>query len=171
MLLALAGDLSAAAAHQPVGCAFNDRLAHEIISHRDCGWFDASGQPHLRAKYWKRLVFERGGLASVSFGGWFYLFDRKGRSAPVMTLDNWAEGFSDGLARSERGGKIGYIDRTLRLVIPARYDGALPFSHGVAAVCRGCTVDRSDEHWSYEGGQWFCIDRGGRESRRKGNNC
>jgi hypothetical protein len=83
--------------------------------------------------------------------------------APVMVYDNGPDEFPDSLARSPVGQKVGYIDRRLRLVIPAKYDGAFPFQHGVAVVCLGCTVVSDGDHSWYEGGAWGCIDRRGRE--------
>jgi hypothetical protein len=98
------------------------------------------------------------GLASIYVDQW-YKVRRDGGAAPVMTVDNWAEPFSDGRARSQVGGKIGYIDRYLKLVVPARYDGAFPFERGVAVVCVGCKLVSDGEHTHYEGGMWGCIDR------------
>jgi hypothetical protein len=80
-----------------------------------------------------------------------------------MMMDNWAEPFADGLARSPVGGKIGFIDRNLALVISARYDGAFPFEHGWAAVCTDCKLASDGEHSSYVGGRWGCIDPHGHE--------
>jgi hypothetical protein len=80
-----------------------------------------------------------------------------------MAMDNWAEPFAEGLARSPVGGKIGFINRDLALVIPARYDGALPFEDGWAEVCIGCKLTSHGEHSSYEGGRWVCVDRHGHE--------
>ena len=83
------------------------------------------------------------------------------------SMDNGPDYFEDGLARSRVGGKIGYIDRKLNLVIPATYDGAYPFKDGVAVVCTACTIDydrtvaEGERSW-YEGGQWGRIDRRGR---------
>ena len=65
------------------------------------------------------------------------------------------------------GGKIGYINRKLNLVIPATYDGAYPFRDGVAVVCTACTIEydrtvtEGERSW-YAGGQWGRIDRRGR---------
>ena len=82
-------------------------------------------------------------------------------------MDNGPDYFEDGLARSRIGGKVGYIDRKLNLVIPATYDGAYPFKDGVAVVCTACTyvsdstATEGERGW-YEGGQWGRIDRSGR---------
>src|SRR4029077_3739959 len=97
-------------------------------------WSDAAGHLHLKREHLLALGFDQYGLASVYIGGWYYV-RRDGRLAPVMMMDNWAESFADGLARSPVGSKIGFIDRKLALVVPARYDGAFPFEHGWAAAC------------------------------------
>ena len=97
---------------------------------------------------------------------WFYV--RRGViPVPVESMDNGPDYFEDGLARSRVGGKIGYIDRKLNLVIPATYDGAYPFRDGVAVVCTACTyvsdptATEGERGW-YRGGQWGRIDRRGR---------
>jgi hypothetical protein len=172
LLLALSGDSTMAdPEHQPVSCAYDDRTDHGIAFHEDCGWIDAGGRPHVKPKYWRRFAFDRHGLIAVRLGNDWYWFDRSGRWSQTMLYDTWAEDFSDGLVRSPRGGKIGFVDRSLRLVIPARYDGALPFDGGVAEACIGCRLVQHGEHWMYEGGAWFCIDPRGRERRREGDNC
>ncbi len=126
----------------------------------------ATGAVRLDVQRLRDLDFDRYGLASLAAGdrGLFYV-NRAGRTAPVALMDGWAEDFSDGLARSPRGAKTGFIDRSLRLAIPARYDGAYPFEHGRAAVCLGCKVSAPDrEGYTFlKGGRWGCIDTDGRE--------
>ena len=84
------------------------------------------GRPRLKRSYSARLRYDRDGLASVMlFNGtdtrkyqWFYV--RRGViPVPVESMDNGPDYFEDGLARARVGGKIGYIDRKLNLVIPA----------------------------------------------------
>jgi hypothetical protein len=152
-------------------CAFSDRVSREIEAPSDCGWIDKNGSAHIKPRYWRRVAFDRHRLASIRVGGNWYWFNRSGRQAQTMLVDTWAEDFVNGRARSPRSGKIGYVDRTLRLVIPARYDGALPFDNGVAEVCKECSLVQMGEHWMYEGGDWFCIDPRGRERRRNGQHC
>ncbi|MEG3144599.1 WG repeat-containing protein [Sphingomonas sp. RT2P30] len=150
----------AAAGHKallrPCTYAFNV----DIGTFAHCARLDRTGRMSVRPFHLRRLAFDRHGLANIYVDGWYYV-RRDGRSAPVMTLDNGAEGFSDGLARSQRRGKIGYIDQRLGLVIARRYDGAYPFASGVATVCIGCEVKMRGEHGSYVGGRWGCIDRRG----------
>ena len=93
----------------------------------------------------------------------FHYVGRDGRMVPVITYDNGPDDFVEGRARTPVDGRIGYIDRTLRVVIPARYDMGFPFEHGRAVVCRGCVAKRQGEHAFMEGGLWGMIDRDGRE--------
>jgi hypothetical protein len=139
-----------------------------------CAATGPDGRPRLKRSYLARLRYDRHGLASVLlFGGtdkrkaqWFYV-RRSVIPVPVESMDNGPDYFEDGLARSRVGGKIGYIDRKLNLVIPATYDGAYPFKDGVAVVCTACTlafdrtVSEGERSW-YQGGQWGRIDRSGR---------
>jgi hypothetical protein len=161
--LALAANSSVAVEkHRVLPCTYSSRLDKDTLTHPGCAWRDASGRIHLSPTHLRRLDFDGSGLASVHIDGFYYV-RRDGRLAATMELDNWADPFVDGRARSQAHGKIGYIDRSLRLRIPARYDGAYPFDHGLAVVCRACTSRSHGEHGWYEGGVWGCIDRYGRE--------
>jgi hypothetical protein len=135
---------------------------------KQCAATGPDGRPRLKRSYLARLRY-RDGLASVLLfnetdkqnAQWFYV--RRGvMPVPVEKMDNGPDYFEDGLARARVGGKIGYIDRKLNLMIPAAYDGAYPFRDGVAVVCTACTIAGDGEHSWYVGGQWGRIDRTGR---------
>jgi hypothetical protein len=147
-------------------CAYVPRTSDDMETFPACASFAPSGALRLRPQTMAQLRFVDG-LASVAVGKLFYYVARDGRSAPVARVDDAPALFHDGLATSPRrvGGhyKVGYIDRGLNLVIPARYDGGLDFSDGRAQVCRGCTVDRDGEMAEMQGGLWGCIDTHGRE--------
>jgi hypothetical protein len=149
--------------HADYSCAYSSKAKDDVLHSDHCAWSDAAGHIHLKRQHRLALDFDRDGLASVNIGGGWRYVSRDGRLAPVMTMDNGAEPFADGLARSPVGDKIGFINRNLVLVIPARYDGALPFDHGRAEVCIACKLTSDGEHSSYEGGRWACIDRHGQE--------
>jgi hypothetical protein len=143
-------------------CTYSPKAKGDVVNPEHCAWSDAAGHIHLKREHLLALDFDRHGLASVHIDdGWYYV-RRDGRLAPVMMRDNWAESFVDGLARSPVAGKIGFINRHLELVIPARYDGALPFRHGRAEVCIDCKLTSEGEHSWYVGGRWGCIDHHGR---------
>jgi hypothetical protein len=144
-------------------CTYAAKTGGDVLHFEHCARTDPAGHPRLERKHLLALEFDRHGLAGVNIGdGWYYV-RRDGRFAAVMKMDNWAESFADGLARSPVAGKIGFINRNLALAIPARYDGALPFEHGWAEVCIDCKLVSHGEHSWYEGGRWACIDRLGRE--------
>ena len=146
-------------------CTYSAKAKGDVLQFERCAWSDGSGHIHLKREHRLALDFDRYGLARVNIGGGWYYVGRDSRLAPVMTMDNWAEPFADGLARSHVGNKIGFINRNLVLVIPPRYDGALPFEHGWAEVCIDCKLASQGEHSWYEGGRWGCIDRRGHERK------
>ena len=78
---------------------------------------------------------------------------------PFMTMDNGAEPFATkASARSPLAARSASSTAIWTLVIPARYDGALPFEHAGAEVCIDCKLVSHGEHSSFEGGRWACID-------------
>ncbi|MGY8634027.1 WG repeat-containing protein [Bradyrhizobium sp. 14AA] len=168
VLLAFAtGPVAADDRNGDVSPAFFDCWEPELDI-KQCATIGPDGRPRLTSSYLSRLQFAPDGLARVLLygagkkkGQWFYV-RRGGPLVPVETYDNGADDFVDGLARSRVGGKIGYIDRNLDLVIPAIYDGAYPFEKGVAVVCVACALVSDGAHHWYEGGQWGRIDPMGR---------
>lgn len=54
-------------------------------------------------------------------------------------------GFTDGLARVRQNGKYGFIDKTGKLIIPAKFESAEPFSEGFAAVMLNGKVSYIDK--------------------------
>ncbi|MDQ1093930.1 hypothetical protein QE400_003343 [Xanthomonas sacchari] len=125
----------------------------------------ADGRLALTPQALRRLHFDRDGLALLSVGARFYYVRADGRSLPVITWDNAADGFTEGLTRGIVDGRIGFYDRQLREVIAPVHDFAWPFEHGVAQVCDGCRAGTpdADGHTSMQGGRWYSIDRHNRE--------
>jgi hypothetical protein len=163
MILALAAVHSMG--HDPaanmLACTYSSRLDNDTLTHERCAWEDRRGRMHVSTSHLRRLDYDRFGLSAIFIGQWYYV-RRDGRVAPTMGFDNWADDFHDGLARSLVNGKIGYIDRSLTLRIPAKYNGAGEFTRGFAPVCLGCTLQSGHEDTWYEGGVWGCIDLTGR---------
>lgn len=143
-----------------VQCTYSSRREKELTVAADC----ARRTPELafNPARLSDFIFNRG-LAEVNIGGGWHYVRPNGGSAPMMTFDNWADEFHSDRARSEVAGKIGYIDRSLRLALPRIYDGAFPFENGRAVVCFGCVKGTDGDHSFYAGGQWACIDPRGRE--------
>jgi hypothetical protein len=110
----------------------------------------------------KALAFDKHGVAAMIVDDAFYYVARSGRAARALPFDNGPDEFVEGLARTIRGGKVGYIDRRLREAIPPDWDFAFPFRNGVAVVCTGCRERKEGEHSLVAGGKWGYIDRAGR---------
>ena len=136
------------------------------------GWSDfgpctriTSGQRWVKAEHLRALSFDKHGVAAVWIKGFkgFYYVGRDGHMVPVVSYDNAPDDFTEERARTQVDGKIGYIDRKLRVVIAPRYDWGFPFEGGKAVVCSGCAQKSNGEHWFVEGGMWGVVDRNGRE--------
>jgi len=145
------------AATSQVACALIDEPQGEI---ERCARVTADGTWRVSPEVLARLHFDRDGLAGVVVDGFAYV-RRDGRALGVATMDNGPDYFSEGLVRFRQGAHLGYADRRLKVVIPAQYDGALPFHHGRASVCIGCRTVRVGEHSEYQGGRNLCLDHRG----------
>jgi hypothetical protein len=90
------------------------------------------------------------GLAGVRLNGKVAYIDELGRV--VLRLDKAvdARAFSDGLAEVSDGNLWGYIDRSGTFVIKPQFRWTMPFSEGIASVCKSVDSD------------WYTIDRTGR---------
>ncbi|MEO6391490.1 MAG: WG repeat-containing protein [Pyrinomonadaceae bacterium] len=124
-----------------------------VMAERDYAFIDRTGKLHFEGKY--RLMdyyFAEGLLAAVTTGAdprGVYL-DRDGRE--VLNIPAWNERtalqhseadqswrqldapFQEGLAPYHSYNKIGFIDRTGKIVIPAQFRGTRGFAGGMAPV-------------------------------------
>lgn len=136
------------------------------VEWHDSGAAFRNGQLEVSREHLKRMDFSENGLAQVIVPGkgWFYI-KRNGKPLAVITFDNGADYFAEGLTRSKIDGKIAYFDTTFRQVIPPKYDWGWPFEDGKALVCNGCRESPRDSegHSQLVGGQWGFIDRTGKE--------
>ena len=140
--------------------------------------------PHLNFK--SRVLPFSDGLALVQTDKHLGYINREGKwvlggdgGVPLPEGADSFESFSEGRAKFRLNGRIGFIDTSGKVVIPAdRYYGALPFSDGLAAV--NDNRDIREENWCYidrdgkvaipgpwpavgvfaEGVAWVCMDRG-----------
>jgi hypothetical protein len=161
-LCLLAG--SAYAGAESFDCAYQARGAQEVGQHRNCG-VRADGSITVSAQTIQRLRFDRHGLASIAVGRQHYYVKRDGTVLPVITFDNGADDFAEGLTRSLIHGKMAYYDRSFKQVIGPTYDWGWPFNNGRALVCTGCSrlPPDSDGHTAFGGGLWGYINRKGEE--------
>ena len=97
-----------------------------------------------------------------------YFVNRQGKTAPAFQFDNGPDYVVEGMARTVKNGKVGFVNTQLDRVVPPVWDFASPFEHGVAAVCTGCVstpISPGDEHKKMTGGKWGYI----RQTRK--NSC
>lgn len=141
-----------------------------FVSLGDCANGKADGSFAIKRSARRRLQFRSDGLAAVGIREHGYAYVRRdGYALVVHTFDNGPDDFADGLVRVKIGKKTGYANASLALVIPADYDGALPFDRGRARACIGCTSVSDGEHSWYVGGQDVCLDSAG--ARRPSEEC
>jgi hypothetical protein len=101
------------------------------------------------------------GLSAILVGERIYFVNRAGNTAPALKFDNGPDYFVEGLARTVKDGKIGFVNTALEPVVAPVWDFAFPFSNGVAAVCSGCMA-AGGEHQLVTGGKWGYIDKRGK---------
>jgi len=143
----------------PLACDFTsfestaDKLSH-------CAARDANGNLKLRPDLLADIEAGAGVQTIHSDGRW--LFALEGKTLVALTYDNGADYFQEGLARTVQGGKIGFINPSLELVIPPIWDFAFPFENGYSVICTGCRQEPDGEHSSIVGGGWGYIDLRGK---------
>lgn len=154
---ACSGEAPASRAEWPLACRPFQPAEDEIPA---CARRDAGGEVVLRPG----VVAETEGPHTMWVEGQLLFALASGKTAPALPYDNGADYFVEGLARTPRDGKVGFVNAALQVVIPRQWDFAFPFEDGVARVCSGCSVVRKagDEYGTLEGGAWGWIDREGR---------
>jgi WG containing repeat len=162
---------SAGCAHvQTVDCSYvaraterNSTASEQQLQPRGpCATVRSDGSLVVQRYHVDDLYFLDGLAEILTPSGWYYVTP-SGRTAPVLTVDNGADTFSDGLTRTTRAGKVGFLDHNLSEVIPPAWDFAFPFENGFAVVCQGCQSHAVDaEHSELRGGSWGYINRVGK---------
>jgi hypothetical protein len=101
------------------------------------GYIDTTGKYVIPPQFDFAYDFSDG-MAQISTGGRGGYVDKSGRAFYLDPTINWRNDFSEGLAAvGHRQGKVGFIDKTGRVVIELIYDGAGKFSEGLAAIAIG----------------------------------
>jgi hypothetical protein len=151
-------------AAQALDCVYAARSTKggELASHAKCAEARDGKVTVLRA-HLAQMSFGTQGLESVLIGRQHYYVKPDGSTLPVLTYDNWADDFAEGLVRARVDGRIAYYDATFRQVIAPKYDFGWPFAGGRAQVCVGCSVAAPDDdgHSVVTGGDWGYIDKAG----------
>jgi hypothetical protein len=111
------------------------------------------------------VKFPNDGVGEALIDHQLYFVTPQGRTAPAKISDNGADYFVEGLARTVRNGKIGFVNIRLDEVIPPQWDFASSFDDGVAHVGVGGALHYRgwrDEHGRVVGTRWGIIDRSGK---------
>ena len=112
------------------------------------------------------MAFGPEGLGSIVVDNrGLYFVTRQGKTTPALMFDNGPDYVVEGLARTVKNGKVGFINTKLDPVVAPIWDFAFPFEHGVAVVCTGCVstpASPSGEHRTMTGGKWGYIDKRGK---------
>ncbi|MGH9946350.1 MAG: WG repeat-containing protein [Pyrinomonadaceae bacterium] len=139
---------------------FSEGLAAVRNDKNQWGYIDKSGKVIVDFRFASAGDFSEG-LARIQIKGtdaWNGLtgyIDKKGRMVikPRFVVNELKMPefgyFSEGLAVFEKDNKMGFIDRSGKVAIEAKYDAAHPFSEGLANVAIGQ--------------KWGFIDRSGRQ--------
>jgi hypothetical protein len=123
------------------------------------GYRDKAGKIVIPPRFIFARAFSSEGIAAVvDDQGWAYINEKGWVVVRPLVFDNGPDYFSDGLARYVFKGRFGFFDKWGRIVIPARFDFAQPFSDGRAPVCFGCREVREGEHRMMMGGKWGFVD-------------
>lgn len=127
----------------------------------------ADGTIHPRIA--RRLRYDKDGLAVVLTDEAYFYVNRKLKVRSTITFDNGADYFEQGLARTRQNNKIGFFDKSLKIVIPAAHTFVFPFENDRADACDGCITEMIDggEHSIMTGGTWGWIDRKGHYTPQK----
>lgn len=119
---------------------FSEGLARVVVNNKE-GFIDKSGEIIIPCRFdWVQSFSE--GLAAVFKNGnnsRTYFIDKLGNT--IFSSIGLCSSFSDGMAATYNGEKVGYINNTGRIVIPNRYalrtgDNDYHFSNGLALVAK-----------------------------------
>lgn len=124
----------------------------------DCARRGDDGRITIRPEVAAELTAEGMTPAAVLLGGEPYYVAPSGATAQTLWFDNGPDAFSEGLARTIRDGKIGFVDENLVEIIASTWDFAFPFEEGFSQVCTGCVIESDGEHGLVTGGAWGYID-------------
>lgn len=127
------------------------------------GYKDPQGKVAIKPRFVLAQEFSPQGIAAVvDETGWAYINTKGNVVIRPFVVDNGPDYFSEGLARFKANGKFGFSGESGKVVIKPRFDFALPFSEGRAAVCAGCKEEAVGEHRIVTGGRWGFINKKGK---------
>ncbi|MBO4543087.1 MAG: WG repeat-containing protein, partial [Bacteroidales bacterium] len=102
------------------------------------GFIDKKGNFVVPAQYSWVTDFSEG-LALVcdkDSSGRIFCIDKNGNTKFELRNIDYAGSFSEGLAHIRKGDKIGFIDKTGKIIVKPQFDRVEDFQEGLAAVCK-----------------------------------
>tara|TARA_R110001606_G_scaffold396245_2_gene570005 strand:- start:49 stop:582 length:534 start_codon:yes stop_codon:yes gene_type:complete len=163
LLIALSGSVGAVDFQS---CAFTPKQTEEnpypeLEAFQHCASYHDK-YLEITDEHWRQLNFDENQLTSLFTHGQYFYIKPDRSYLPVITYDNGADYFQEGLTRSLLNGKIAFYNRDFKLVLAPSFDWAWPFQNGKAKVCNGCVLTQVDaEHTGLTGGTWGYIDKQG----------
>lgn len=101
------------------------------------GFMDRTGKEVIPCMYDSVVNFGQDGIGFGVMGNTAYAFSTTGQQLFQVTCDA-VFAYSDGLAKIQQNGRVGYMDTNGTMVIPCMYDNtSLSFSEGLAYVQNG----------------------------------
>ena len=79
----------------------------------------------------------------------------------VFNSENSPDPISEGLFRIKKNEKIGFANELGEVIIPPKYEGALPFKKGKAKVSKSCFLSSNEEKKEIRCKDYFYIDKRG----------
>ncbi len=128
------------------------------------GYKDEKGYVVIEPQFQIAGNFSPEGIAAVlENNDWLYIDTTGRRLLKPFIYDNGPDYFKEGLARFMDNSKFGFFNKYGKIIIEGKFDFALSFYEGLAAVCMGCkTVSVDEEHSKMVGGKWGYINKEGK---------
>ena len=149
-------------------CTYLQHKGQDMVTENNCLTFPkhglentAGGDALVSKKVAADASYDENGLAYLFSPAGVFYFTRSGLARKTLIFDNGPDDFSNGLARTERNGKIGFFDKKLSIVIKPQYDFAYSFENDLALICMGCIRKKEGEHSRIVGGKWGAINSKG----------
>jgi hypothetical protein len=138
-----------------------DPYTAELQSRGNCA-YEKDGKVFVSRSSLSELNF-KDGLATICTEQFGWLFVKQdGSTVPTVTFDNGPDYFSEGLARYVDDGKTGFIDKSGKIIIAAKFGFASPFGSGYSEVCNDLVMEADGEHQFVRSNHWGLINKKGR---------
>jgi len=133
----------------------------ELTQYTDCARINDKEEIIINDDHLDKIWFDDSGLAEIRIHDGVYYLNNQGKITKSYFYDNGADPFREGLSRTKKNNKFGFIDKKLNVVIQPKYDFVYPFSNGISKICIGCKKVKAGEHTEIQNGKWGGIDKSG----------